>query len=180
MVDSHATSPTATSARASRPVVAVALLFVAFVVTTTGVLAQLGSPFVRRDDWPFLLPRHAPGAVDPVDKVRQEGRWLSYGWWWLVGQHGTPVTAVVVLFVAYALFVVGLWRLFGIAGVLRGVLLGAALLVSPMWVRLIYWPGTLSPAFIVAAVGVWVLPWAAGRRGALVSWLVVVAVLAVL
>ena len=160
--------------------VVVPLLFVAFVVTTTGVLAQVGSPFVRRDDWPFLLPRHAAGAVDPVDKVRQEGRWLSYGWWWLVGQHGTPVTAVVVLFVAYAVFVVGLWRLFAIAGVLPGALLGAALLVSPMWVRLIYWPGTLSPAFIVAAVGVWVLPWAAGRRGGLVSWLVVVTVLAVL
>ena len=30
---------------------AVALLFAAFVVVTTGVLAQLGSPFVRRDDW---------------------------------------------------------------------------------------------------------------------------------
>ena len=56
---------------------------------TTGVLAQLVSPFVRRDDWPFLLPRHAPGANDPIDKARQEGRWLSYGWWWLVGQHGT-------------------------------------------------------------------------------------------
>lgn len=159
---------------------AVALLFAAFVVVTTGVLAQLGSPFVRRDDWPFLLPRHAAGAVDPVDKVRQEGRWLSYCWWWLVGQHGTPVTAVVVLFVTYAVFVVGLWRLFAIAGVLPGALLGAALLVSPVWVRLIYWPGTLSPAFIVAAVGVWVLPWAAGRRGGLVSWLVVVTVLAVL
>ena len=159
---------------------AVPLVFVAFAVTMTGLPAQLVSPFVRRDDWPFLLPRGTPGANDPVDKVRQEGRWVSYGWWWLIGQHGTPVTAVVVLFVAYAVFVVGLWRLFATGGVLPGALLGAALMVSPVWVRLIYWPGTLSAAFVVAAVSVWVLPWAAGRRVRLVSWVVVVSVLAVL
>src|SRR6478609_842138 len=121
MADTRTTAPTPRSVDAPSHGLVVPLLFVALIVMTTGVLAQVGSPFVRRDDWPFLLPRHAPGANDPVDKVRQEGRWLSYGWWWLVGEHATPVTAVVVLFVAYAVFVVGLWRLFGIAGVLPGV-----------------------------------------------------------
>ena len=158
----------------------VPVVFVALVVAMTGVVAQLVHPFVRRDDWPFLLPRNSPGANDPIDKVRQEGRWLSYGWWWLIGQHGTPVTAAVVFFVAYLLFVVGLWRLFGIGQAVPGVLLGAALMVSPVWVRLTYWPGTLSASAVVAAAGVWVLPWAARRRRRFVGWLVVVTVLAVL
>ena len=160
-------------------VVAVAVA-VAVVVLVTGILAQLAGPYVRRDDWPYLLPADAPGAADPLTKVREEGRWVNYGWWLLVGQHGTPVTAVVVFFTAYALFAVGLWRLLRVTGRVTGVILGVALLVSPLWIRLIYWPGTLSASAVVAAAGVWSLPWAARRRPTLVVWAVLAAVLAVL
>jgi len=52
--------------------------------------------------------------------------------------------------------------------------------VSPLWIRLIYWPGTLSASAVVAAAGVWTLPWAATRRRGLAAWVVVVAVLSVL
>jgi hypothetical protein len=161
-------------------VVLAALAALAAVVLASGVWAQLTRPFIRRDDWPFLLPPDTPGAADPLRKVQEEGRWLSYAWWQLVGQHGTPVTGVVVLFVAYVLFVVGLWRLFRVPGLVGGGVLAAALLVSPLWVRLIYWPGTLTASAVVAAAGVWTLPWAARRRGALVAWALVASVAAVL
>ena len=172
------TGPAPTGSAASRASVAVA--FVAVVVLASGVLAQLVGPFIRRDDWPFLLPAGTPGAADPIAKVEEEGRWVGYAWWLLVGQHGTPTTAVLVFFTGYVLFVVGLWRLFRVTGRVTGVLLGAALLVSPLWIRLIYWPGSLSASAVVAAVGVWTLPWAARRRRGLAVWVVVAGVLAVL
>lgn len=159
---------------------AVVLAAVAVVVLASGVVAQLAGPYIRRDDWPFLLPPDTPGAADPIAKVREEGRWLSYGWWLLVGQHGTPVTAVVVLFSAYVLFVVGLWRLLRVTGLVAGGILAAALLVSPLWIRLVYWPGTMSASAVVAAAGVWTLPRAARRRWSLVGWVLVVTVLSVL
>lgn len=159
---------------------AVPIVAVAVVVLATGLVGQLTTPYVRRDDWPFLLPRGVPGVADPLDKVSQEGRWLNYAWWWLVGRHGTPVTAVVVLVVAYAVFVVGLWRLFGTGSRVSGALLAAALMVSPVWIRLVYWPGTLSASAVVAAAGVWSLPRAARGRRRLVGWVAVVTVLAVL
>jgi hypothetical protein len=161
--------------RAAVPAAAVAVALLA-----SGAVGQLVTPFVRRDDWPFLLPAGVPGIDDPLDKVREEGRWLSYAWWFVVGQHGTPVTAVVLLFTAYVLFVLGLWRLFDEHGVASGALLAVALLLSPLWVRLTYWPGTLSASAVVAAVAVWTLPPAARHRGRLVAWVVVATTLSVL
>lgn len=158
----------------------VVLAAIALVVLCSGVVAQLAEPFIRRDDWPFLLPPDTPGAADPLEKVRGEGRWLSYGWWWLIGQHGTPVSAVIVFFTAYLVFVVGLWRLFRVTGLVAGGLLATALLVSPLWIRLVYWPGTLSASAVVAAAGVWALPRAARRRRTLVGWVLVVTLLALL
>lgn len=172
---SPATPVRAALTRAALPVVVVVV-----VLLGSGVLGQLVAPFIRRDDWPFLLPPGTPGVGDPVDKVREEGRWLSYGWWLVVGQHGTPVTAVVVMCTGYVLFVVGIWRLFDVRGRACGTLLLLALLLSPIWVRLIYWPGTLSASMVVAAAGVWTLPVAARRRSHLVAWVFVVTVVAVL
>jgi len=167
-------------ARSAVPRAGVVLAALALVVLVSGVVAQLADPFIRRDDWPFLLPPDTPGTAHPMEKVRGEGRWLSYGWWLLVGQRGTPVSAVILFFTAYLLFVVGLWRLFRVTGVVAEGLLAGALLVSPLWIRLIYWPGTLSASAVVAAAGVWALPWAARRRGTLVGWVLAVTLLAVL
>ena len=52
--------------------------------------------------------------------------------------------------------------------------------MSPLWIRLIYWPGTLSASAVVAAAGVWALPWAARARRTLVGWVLVVTLLALL
>ena len=90
------------------------------------------------------------------------------------------MTAVAVFVTAYVVFVVGVWRLFGITGRVSGFLLCVALLVSPLWVRLIYWPGTLSASAIVAAAAVWTLPATSRHRSRLVGWALVVGVLSVL
>ena len=170
------TAPTGTAA--SRASVAVA--FVAVVVLASGVLAQLVGPFIRRDDWPFLLPAGTPGAADPIAKVEEEGRWVGYAWWFLVGQHGTPTTAVVVFFAVPPLRRGSVAAVPGHRAGHRGpprrgpprvTALGPAHLLA----------GLARPASaVVAAVGVWTLPWAARRRRGLAVWVVLVGVLAVL
>src|SRR5262245_39613524 len=106
-----------------------------FVLLSSGVLQQLLTPYIRRDDWPFLLPPDTPGAGDPLRKVEEEGRWLSYAWWLVVGQHGSPVSAMLMYAAGYTLFVAGLWRLFRVRGRMAGFLIAAALLASPLWVQ---------------------------------------------
>lgn len=158
---------------------ALVVLVVVVALLLSGAHTQLVSPFIRRDDWPYVMPPDTPGAADPLNKVREEGRWLNYVWWLLIGRHGTPVTAMLTFAVAYVAFVVGLWRLFRLRGRAAGALLALALLVSPLWVRLFYWPGTLSASVVVAAAGVWTLPWAAQRRGRLAVWVLGFTILAV-
>src|SRR3954466_1055789 len=55
----------------------VAVIAAAFVVTE-GV-AQAVTPFIRQDDWAFLLPEGSPGAVPPSYYNVSEGRWLNSG-----------------------------------------------------------------------------------------------------
>ena len=146
----------------------------------TGTVNQLLTPYVRRDDWPYLLPLGSPGGVDPYFKVEQEGRWLNVAWWYLVGQHGTTVTAMATYLAAYILFVAGVWRLFRMHGAVAGFLLAAALFLSPLWFRLFYWPGTLTAPVVVAAAAVWLLPTAARRQATLALWVFGATVLAAL
>lgn len=159
---------------------AVASAFVVIGVVLSGVLPQLLAPFIRRDDWQYMLPAGTPGVTDLYARNHYEGRWVNYAYWLVLGQHSSPALAVLVLFTAYLLFVVGLWRLFATTSWVAGVLLGLALLVSPIWIRLIYWPATLGPSAVVAATGVWTLPWALARRRRLVVWVVLFTVLSVL
>ena len=155
---------------------------VAFVVTQG--LAQAVTPFIRQDDWSFLLPDHSPGAIGPSYYNISEGRWLNTGWWWLVGQHGTPTTAALTYAVGYALFVAGAWRVLHLAGIrprpVVDVLLGVALFASCVWVQLLYWPGALTPSVLVAAASIWLLPWAVRSRRRLAAWVLVSEVAAVL
>ena len=163
-------------------VVITVVLVLAVLVTDT--FAQALWPLLRADDWPYLLPAHTPGTIDNWAKNLREGRWLNYLWWLAIGQHATPPWASVTYVTAYVLFVAGLWRL-----VWRDdrrtpwavqVLVGLALFASVTWVRLLYWPATQVSSAIVAAAGVWSLPFAARSRGRLAGWLLAVTVLSVL
>jgi len=161
---------------------AVAVIAIAFLVT--GGVAQAVTPFIRQDDWAFLLPEGSPGAVPPSYYNVSEGRWLNSGWWWLVGQHGTVTTAALTYAAGYAVLVAGMWRVLHRAGVRPrpavDALLGVALFASSVWVQLLYWPGALTPSVLVAAGAVWLLPRAARSTRWLAPWLVLSGIASVL
>ncbi|WP_323095398.1 hypothetical protein [Intrasporangium sp. YIM S08009] len=170
------------AAASRRGVLVPVTLAVAFLVTQ-GV-AQAVTPFIRQDDWTFLLPDHTKDVVPPSYYNISEGRWLNTGWWWLVGQHGTPASAAITYAVGYAVLVAGMWRVLRLAGVRPGLvvdaLLGLALYASAIWVQLLYWPGALTPSVIVGATAMWLLPWAARTRRGLALWFVLSGIGAVL
>jgi hypothetical protein len=173
--------PSVSSVPQRRLLVPVVIMF-AFLVTQ-GVV-QAVTPFIRQDDWTFLLPDDQPNVAPPRYYNISEGRWLNTGWWWLVGQHGTPTTAALTYALGYAVLVAGMWRVLRRAGVRPGpvvdVLLGTALYASCVWVQLLYWPGALTPSVLVGATAMWLLPWAARTRGRMALWLLLSGVAAVL
>ena len=151
------------------------VIAVAFLLT--GAVTQALTPFIRQDDWPFLLPANTPGVLPTRYYDISEGRWLNTAWWALVGQHGTPTTAALSYAVGYALLVAGMWRVLHRSGIRPrpavDALLGIALYASCVWVQLLYWPGTLTPSVLMAAAALWLLPWAARSRLRLTLWLLV-------
>ncbi|WP_374968951.1 hypothetical protein [Terrabacter sp. BE26] len=175
---SHRVDPRPTRRRYLVP----AVLAVALVLTEA--FNQAVTPFIRHDDWPFLVPANTPGVTSVAEHDLYEGRWLNHLWWAVVGQHGTPTSAAITYAVGYALLVAGLWRALHLAGIrprpLVDALLGLALYASAVWVQLLYWPGALTASVLVAAAAVWALPWAARSRLRLVLWLVVSEVCVVL
>jgi hypothetical protein len=153
-----------------------AVLAVTFLVTT-GV-AQAVTPFIRQDDWAFLIPEGSVrGILSPSYYNLSEGRWLNSVWWELVGQHGTPTTAALTYAVGYVLLVAGSWRVLHRSGIrprpVVDALLGVALFASCVWVQLLYWPGALTPSVLVAAAAVWLLPRSARTPRGLRIWFVV-------
>ncbi|MFC7596143.1 hypothetical protein ACFQU3_12540 [Terrabacter sp. GCM10028922] len=170
------------SATMRRPAPSWAAFAAALIVGTlaTGVLLQVFHPFIRHDDWTSTLPGDAPGSVGQFARNRFEGRWLNTVYWVLVGQWTSIVVASVVFFAAHCAFTCGFVRLFRLRH--PGAIFCATLaaFVSPIWVRLTYWPGTLSASMIVAATSAWTLPWARRRRLTLVAWLLLFVVLSVL
>jgi hypothetical protein len=113
-----------------------AVLAVVFVVTEG--LAQAVTPFIRNDDWAFLLPPNTHGVLPISYWDKSEGRWLNTVWWTFIGQHGTATSAALTYAVAYVLLVAGMWRALHRAGIRPGpvadVLLGVALYASAVWV----------------------------------------------
>ena len=165
-----------------RRVLVPVVIAVAFLLTK-GV-AQAVTPFIRQDDWPFLLPAGTRGVLPTSYYNISEGRWLNYAWWAVVGQHGGPTIAALTYALGYALLVAGMWRVLHRSGIRPrpavDVLLGIALFASCVWVQLLYWPGTLTPSVLIAAAAIWLLPWAARTRLRFGLWLVLGEVAAVL
>lgn len=146
---------------------AIVVLYVA-----TSIVLQITHPFLAHDDWEYELPAGAPGVYDLHLRNIYEGRWLNYLWWRFVGQHGSPVSASLTFQLAYLAFV--LW--FAIRLSPRqwlGFLTFAAIFVSPMWIKLAYWPAVQSLSAIVLAAAVWVLPRFRTRVRWLAVWLAV-------
>ena len=162
------------------PAWTVQLTAVLVAVVLTGVYLQLTHPFLRHDDWEYTLDRGEPGATNILGRNKYEGRWLNWVYWGIIGQHTTIVVAMAIFFVAYTAYVCGAVRLFDLRQPLHVFLATLAFMVSAVWVRLAYWPGTLSASMLVAATAVWTLPLARRRRGWLVAWLVVFTVAALL
>ena len=149
-------------------------------LVVTGRLLQVVHPFIRHDDWAFTLGRREPGSSGQFARNLYEGRWLNTVYWYVVGQRTSIVVASMVFVVSYSAFVWGFVRALAPPSRLSTFVLTFAVFVSAIWVRLIYWPGTLSASMIVAAVAVWTLPWARRRRRTLAAWLLLFVVLAVL
>lgn len=166
------TTPARRTPRRRVPDWAVAVLAVVVAVAVGGMVSQLLHPFLRHDDWPAVLPQGAPGSTAHVARNRYEGRWLNTAYWFVVGRWAPVPMAMAVFVSAYGAFVVGLVRLLRLRGAPSVLLATLALCVSPVWVRLSYWPGTLSAAMLVAAAAVWTLPWARRRGLTLALWLV--------
>ncbi len=149
-------------------------------LVVTGAVLQVAHPFIRHDDWPFTLGRHEPGSTAQRIRNLYEGRWLNTVYWYVIGQRTSIVVASTVFVVAYSAFVWGFVRALAPPTRLSTFVLTFAVFVSAIWIRLIYWPGTLSASMIVAATAVWTLPWARRRRWMLAVWMVVFVVLSIL
>lgn len=150
------------------------------VALVTGLVMQVAHPFIRHDDWGFSLSSDEPGSTDIWIRNQYEGRWLTWVWWRLLGQHLSIVMATSVFVVAYSAWVVGMVRLLRLRRWWHQTIAATALLVSTTWIQLVYWPGTLSPSMVVAAVAVWTLPLARRRRSTWWPWLFLSVGLAVL
>lgn len=150
------------------------------VALVTGLVVQVAHPFIRHDDWGFSLSSDEPGSTDIWARNQYEGRWLTWVWWRVLGQHLSIVMATTVFVVAYSTWVVGTVRLLRLRRWWQQAAATTALLVSTTWIQLVYWPGTLSPSMVVAAVAVWTLPYARRRRSTWWPWLFLSVGLAVL
>ncbi len=150
------------------------------VLTVTGLVLQVTHPFIRHDDWAFAVSPDEPGAINMWGRNLYEGRWLSRLWWRVLGQHLSVSVASAIFVLAYSAWVVGVVRLLPLFRWWHQMLATTALAVSVVWIRLVYWPSSLSPSMVVAAVAVWLIPWARRREVTWWSWLVGSVVLAVL
>ena len=158
----------------------VPLAAIALAILVTGVWLQLTHPFIRHDDWPFTMRRSEPGGQNIFARNKTEGRWLNWLYWYVVGKRTSILVASTIFFTSYAAYVWGTMRLLALRRAWQVFLVTFALMVSGVWVRLIYWPATLSASMIVIALGVWTLPLARRHRLALAAWMLLFVTLAVL
>lgn len=155
-----------------------AALGILLAIFASRLFIQLGHPFLSHDDWDNLLPPDVDRERLMWNRLLFEGRWLNWGLWHLGGWILTPLTATLVYFGAYAAFVLrfaqrlmpGWW----------GLIVAAALFVSPMVCEAGYWPAILGPSMVVLALGAWTLPLLRHKTVWLLGWLAVFTLLAML
>jgi hypothetical protein len=180
VADPSATDRPNVTVRRSAPSWAAMLAALIVGTLATGVLLQVFHPFIRHDDWMSMLPGDAPGSSGQFARNRFEGRWLNTVYWVLIGQWTSIVVASIVFFAAHCAFTCGFIRFFRLRNPGAIFVATLAAFVSPIWVRLTYWPGTLSASMIVAATAAWTLPWARRRRLTMSAWLLLFVALSVL
>ncbi len=173
----HGPSPTP---RRPTPEWLVVLGAMGLALVVTGALLQVAHPFIRHDDWLFTLGPGEPGSSGHFSRNLYEGRWLNTVYWYVIGQRTSIVVASAIFVASYSAFVWGFVRALAPPNRLSTFVLTLAVFVSAVWVRLVYWPGTLSASMVVAATAVWSLPWARRRRRTLAAWLLVFVVLSIL
>ncbi len=147
-------------------------------ILASRLFVQLSHPFISFDDWDNLLPIDEYRERFLFGRLAYEGRWLNWAVWRLGGWILTPITATLVYFGAYAAFVLrfaqrlvpGWW----------GLVVAAALFVSPMVCEAGYWPAVLGPSMVVLAVAAWTLPLLNHKTGWLLGWLGVFTLLTML
>lgn len=155
-----------------------AVLGVLLAILTSTAFRQLTHPFLSHDDWDTILPATPWRSELLYERQLAEGRWLNYVWWRTAGPLLTPVTATLLYFGAYAAFVVRLAR--SITAGWWGMLVAAALFVSPMVAEAAYWPAILGPSMVVLAASTWLLPLCRHRVPRLLIWMSVSTLLAML
>ncbi len=155
-----------------------AVLGIIVAVLASRLFVQLGHPFLSHDDWDNLLPPDEFRERLMWNRLLLEGRWLNWGLWRLGGWILTPVTATLVYFAAYTAFVLRLAQ--RLVPGWWGLVVAAALFVSPMVCEAGYWPAVLGPSMVVLAVAAWTLPLLNHKTGWLLAWLGVFTLLAML
>ncbi|WP_157510867.1 hypothetical protein [Frateuria sp. Soil773] len=110
--------------------------------------SQLSTPYIRHDDFDFLMPKGWNGGYStPWEKTLTEGRWISYLWYG-ASQHLTPKSSYLLYITAY--FVMSCAVAHHISAPRTFLLCGLALFFSPMFGDLSLWP---TGMFISVAIG---------------------------
>jgi len=125
---------------------ALAFAFVVFIFLYA--TSQLGTPYIRHDDFDFLMPQGWTGGYStPWEKTLTEGRWISY-LWYQVSQHLTPKSSYLLYIATY--FAMSCAVTHHISDSRTFLLCGLAVFFSPMFGDLSLWP---TGMFISVAIG---------------------------
>ena len=153
------------------PVVVGVLVVVALSLAWLQVL----HPYLEHDDWDSLL-RVTPARREFIHgRLLNEGRWLNYWWWLGLGHLFSMVGASLLYQVAYLAFVARVaWRW---APGWLSLPVVVALFAAPMVAEMSFWPFTLGPSMVIAALAAWTLPLCVARNRTLAPWIVTVVVL---
>jgi hypothetical protein len=136
---------------------------------------QVLHPYLEHDDWDSLLPVTDARRAFIHGRLLNEGRWLNYWWWLGLGHLFSTVGASLLYQAAYIAFVARLaWRW---APGWLSLPVVAALFAAPMVAETSFWPATLGPSMVIAALAAWTLPLCVRGNRTLALWIAVAVIL---